>query len=250
MNFKSTAFALLAAGVAVSIPRAAHADRRAFGFTYEYNTMPEGGVDLELWNTQSRAAWDGGPSTLGWKMEVEYGITDHWDLAVYQSFGQVHTSDGAGDTGLGYEETSVESRYRIGERGEYPVDVLLYLEIAKGFGTGLGDIEPKLIVAKDLGRLSVNANLIGEIELTRDNGEVEAELVPGWSLGAAYEINPNWKIGAETFGEYEDSSAIAQVGPSISWAPSDKLWIAGTLAAGVTDAADDVTGRFIIGLGL
>src|SRR5262249_51378936 len=250
MNFKNTAIAaaLTTLAVVAAAPRAARADRRAFGYTYEYNTMPQGGLDLELWNTQGRPRFPEGPASFEWKLEVEYGITDHGDLAVYRTFGQDHVA-GQRDA-LEYRETSVESRYRLAERGEWPVDVLLYLEVAKGFGTGLGDIEPKLIVAKDLGRLSLNANLIGEIELARDGDEVEAELVPAWSVGAAYEINPNWKVGAETFGAYEDSATHAQIGPAVSWAPNDKIWMAGTVATGLTEASDDLTARFIIGLGL
>jgi hypothetical protein len=251
MNFKSSAIAaaLTTLAVVAAAPRAARADRRAFGYTYEYNTMPEGGLDLELWNTQARARFPEGPASFEWKLEVEYGITDHWDLAVYQTFGQDHVA-GQSDA-LQYRETSVESRYRLAERGEWPVDVLLYLEVAKGFGTGLGDVEPKLILAKDVGALSLNLNLIPEVELTRDaDGKAGVELVPGFAFGGAYEINPSWKVGAETFGEIEDDNTLVSVGPSVSWAPSEKLWIAGTLAAGVTDASDAITGRFVIGLGL
>jgi len=249
MDFKKVAAAVVAVGLSSIAPRVAHADRRAFGFTYEYNTMPEGGVDLELWNTQSRASFPGGPANLDWKMEVEYGVTDHWDLAVYQTFGQTHGAGGS--DALGYQETSLESRYRFAERGEWPVDVLVYLEVAKGFGTGLGDVEPKIILAKDLGQVSLNLNLISEIELTREaSGDLELEWVPGWSFGAAYELSPQWKLGAETFGEIEDEEAIASIGPSVSWAPNEKIWVAGTVAAGLTDEASDLTARFIIGLGL
>ncbi len=45
------ALAVLAAG------GPARADRRSFGWTYEYQTMPEGGLDLEIWATQIRPAF-------------------------------------------------------------------------------------------------------------------------------------------------------------------------------------------------
>jgi len=261
MTFKTThrpSLALVAAAALAAVATlapAAHADRRAFGVTYEYNTMPQGGLDLELWNTQGRTVFDAtGASTLEWKAEVEYGITDHWDIAVYQTFSQVHGSDPALTEPFGYAETSVETRYRLGERGQRPVDVLLYLEVAKHYGQNAWDVEPKLVLAHDFGRLGVALNLAPEVEISKHAGdtEVEPELEPQWALGASYEINPRWKVGAETYGEasIEDSEVSVWAGPSLSWAPSDKLWIAGTAAAGLTSAAEDVQVRFILGLGL
>lgn len=231
----------------------AHADRRAFGYTYEYNTMAEGGLDLELWNTQSRSTFDGGAPALEWKAEVEYGLTDHWDVALYQTFGQ----DGR-DGAFGYRDTSVETRYRFAERGQWPVDVLVYLEVAKGFGATAWEVEPKLILARDFGKLSVNLNLVPEIEIAKHfeagatEGEIEPELEPGWALGASYELSPRWKLGAETFGQadLEDSEVAAYAGPAVSWAPSSKLWIASTAAVGLNDEADAFALRFVVGLGL
>ena len=261
MTFKSSkrppAFLPAAAALAVlaALAPAARADRRAFGVTYEYNTMPQGGLDLELWNTQSRTAFDAtGASTLQWKAEVEYGITDHWDIAVYQTFSERRGTDPALTEPFGYDETSVESRYRLAERGQWPVDVLLYLEVAKHFGHDFWDVEPKLILARDVGRLSLNLNLAPEIEFAKDEaeGEIEPELEPQWAFGASYEVSPQWKVGAETYGaaDLDDSEVSAWVGPAVSWAPSEKLWIAGSAAAGLTDESDDLQVRLILGLGL
>jgi hypothetical protein len=259
MTFKSSkrppAVLPVAAALAAlaALAPAARADRRAFGVTYEYNTMPEGGLDLELWNTQSRTVFDGtGASTLEWKAEVEYGITDHWDLAVYQTFGEAHGSDPALTVPFGYAETSVESRYRLAERGQWPVDVLLYLEVAKQFGADAWDVEPKLILARDLGRLSLNLNAAPELQVTKGPGTTDVALEPRWALGASYEIDPRWKVGAETYGEadLEASEVSAWAGPAVSWAPSEKLWIAGSAGAGLTDASDDLQVRLILGLGL
>src|SRR5438034_334392 len=132
---------------------AAHADRRAFIRTYEYQTMPKGGLDLELWNTQARPRWDDAATGQEWKLETEYGITDHWDLAIYQIFSQ----DPGGP--FAYSATSLESRYRFAERGELPVDVLAYMEVNKPLAEDGVELEWKLILAKDFGSVTANANL-------------------------------------------------------------------------------------------
>src|SRR6185437_5030995 len=67
MNFKSARIALLAAtAAAVAAPRAAHADRRAYGETYEAVIAPKGELDVEIWSTYARLGEiDGGPATRG-----------------------------------------------------------------------------------------------------------------------------------------------------------------------------------------
>ena len=232
---------------------AAHADRRAFGYTYEYNTMAAGGLDLELWNTQSRTTFDGGAAGLEWKAELEYGITDHWDIALYQVFAQ-----GGTEGAVAYDETTVETRYRFAERGQWPVDVLVYFELAKGFGVTKWDVEPKLVLARDLGKLSLNLNLTPELEIAKHReagateAELEAELEPEWAFGATYEVSPRWKVGGETFGalDLEESEVTAYAGPALSWSPSAKLGVATTAAFGLTDGADAFALRFVLGIGM
>jgi len=51
--------------------------------------QPEGNLELELWNDISAPVAGGfdQASTLQ-RIELEYGLTDHWDLALYHVFGQ------------------------------------------------------------------------------------------------------------------------------------------------------------------
>jgi hypothetical protein len=225
----------------------ARADRRAFGYVYEYQTMSAGGLDIELWNTQSRPDFSAEPSAYELKLETEYGITDHWDIALYQIFEQgLETS-----APLSYSATQVETRYRFAERGELPIDVLGYFEIVKPLRQDSVELEWKAILARDFGPVTVAANLIAELEI----GD-ETEFIPGWALGITYEPTPAWKIGAETFGELseaadgEERKIHGWLGPSVSWAPSPKLWITGTAAFGLTSTSDDFLARLIIGISI
>jgi hypothetical protein len=229
----------------------ARADRRAFGHVYEYQTMPQGGLDLEIWNTQTRPDLGQDPTAFELQLETEYGITDHWDIALYQNFSQ-GAEIGAS---FQYASTAVETRYRFADRGELPVDVLGYFEIKKPLAGGDLELEWKAILARDLGPVTVAANLIAELEI--EDGE--AEFIPGWALGVSYEAVPALKLGVETFGAFEPEDAAdgtesrvveAWLGPAVSWAPSPKLWILASGAFGLTEHSDDFIARLIVGISL
>src|SRR5574338_894979 len=87
---------LLAAG-SVLETSTAHADRRMFTSTYEYKTVPEGHTALEFWHTESRDTWDNTtPQHLEHILEIEHGLTDHWDAALYTVFEQVASGTAGG----------------------------------------------------------------------------------------------------------------------------------------------------------
>ncbi len=252
MPMPRTTCTFLVAATLVTVGGTAHADRRAFTRTYEYTTMPEGQTEVELATTQSRATFAGrtSPQTFDLQLEVEHGITDRWDIALYHVFSQ--TSDEIGGRGaLALAEMKLETRYRFAERGELPVDILVYGELAKQFGTSAYDVESKVILARDLGRVTTAANLIAEVGFGRDVAETELEL--GWAAGASVELSPAWKLGAETWGNFEaehTDAIAASAGPAVSWAPSQALWVAATAGWGLTDSADAFSVRAVIGLGL
>ncbi len=247
---------LVAAGAATLLAGAlagdARADRRAFTRTYEYTTMPEGQTEIEIYSTHSRATFDGAtsPQSFVLQLEVEHGITDRWDVSLYHVFAQ--SSDGlGGGSPLALSEMKLRTRYRFAERGELPVDVLAYAEVAKDFGVGAYALEGKAVLARDIGRTTIAANLIAEVVVGNDVDEAEVEL--GWSVGASQEVTPAWKIGAETWGDFEaehTDEIAASAGPALSWAPSAALWVTATAGFGLTDHADAFSVRAIIGFGL
>ncbi len=237
----------------------AHADRRAFTHTYEYMTMPQGNLELEFYNTQESATFDtDSPSEFEQMVEVEYGITDHWDFSIYQVFGG--GEDGTGARGFGYKETKLRTRYRFAERGEWPVDVLLYFEIIKPFGIAAVGLEPKLVLARDFGPVTLAFNAVLELEpeeeldVATGETEIEYEIEPEFALGVTYEASPAWKLGVEAWGALEtfvetDEYAVF-AGPALSWAPSPKLWISVTPAFKVLGADDEPEFNFRMILGL
>jgi hypothetical protein len=230
----------------------AHADRRAFTHTYEYMTMPEAETELEIYSTQTKTAFGDDPTPRSYELmlEIEHGITSKWDVALYHVFDQA-TGPGPDDNeSFHFAEMKLETRYRFAERGEWPVDVLVYGEGVKVFGEGVYEAEAKIILARDFDKLTAVLNMVGEVVF--DPRLDEPELEAGWAAGLTYEVMPEWKVGAESWGDAEveelDETLAGYVGPVVSWAPSSGLWVAVTPGFGVTDAADDLNVRLAVGL--
>lgn len=233
--------------VMLALSSTASADRRLFTHTYEYKTVPQGHTALEFWHTEARDSWD--PDTLQFMesiLEIEHGLTDRWDAAIYWVFAQTASNmAGVPSEPFRFEELKLETRYRLADRGEWPVDVLLYGEGVKQFGNGVYELEGKVILARDFDNITAALNVIGALEF-----EPEAEPEFGYAAGVSYELHPKFSVGAETYAtitEYETSFAG---GPALAVAPSSNLWLTFTLGFGFNDEAPALEGRFILGVEL
>jgi hypothetical protein len=251
MRKTPAAAALCAAALLPAAP--ALADRRAYGTTYEAVTAPRGEIDVETWTTFApQGEVDGGPSSRGMRemIELEYGITDRWDAALYNMLDIT-----SGDTESGYAGFKVETRYRPADRGEWFVDPVLYLEFQQLYrGDANQKAEAKLILAKDIGNVNIAGNLAVEEERLTDatwNTEVE------YAAGASYALSPAWILGAEVFGkaekEMDEIGHRSWAGPTLSWAGGGTgslrgVWVTLAGGAGLTSESDSYYARLIVGL--
>jgi hypothetical protein len=137
-------------------------------------------------------------------------MTDRFDFAVYQVFSQKPDED------FEYEGFKLRARYRIGEKGKYILDPLIYLEYKGEPDFSEHEIEFKPIFAKDVGKFNFAVNPIFEFE--KDD---EWEFEPKYAIGVSYEILDYTRIGLEVKGS-EDGHYI---GPVISHGRDD-LWAA------------------------
>jgi hypothetical protein len=248
---------LATAATLVGLTTVARADLRSFTHTYEYATMPAHKTAIEIWHTQTRATSDAeSPHLYEGIFEIEHGITDHWDVAFYTVLGQV-SDEMLGSTGLTLSEIKLETRYRLAERGELPIDTLLYFEVAKEFGESLYELEAKVIGARDFGAVTVAANVIAELVVGKDAEETEPEF--GWAVGATYPVHPKVRVGVETWGIVEEGEAYISAGPALSLAPASNLWATLTVGFGVSEDAREegegaehgyFSGRLIVGIEL
>ena len=231
--------------LAMAIAPAARADRRTMIRAYEYMTQPQGNLELEIWNDVD-APKEGGfdqAATLH-RVELEYGVTDNWDFALYHVFAQ---QPGAS---LKFDSWRLETRYRLFEKNVLPLDVELYLEGERPADfTAPWEIEEKLILEKDFGRFALVANFVAAQKIMHlyDGHAWEVD------AGARYELVPQLRLGAE-FWTIQDTVAGVTTGsyyagPSISFATS-KLWLQIGAGFGLGDTSGATFVRSVIGLNL
>lgn len=218
--------------------KAAFADRRSYVWTYEYLTMPQGETEAEYYFTMENSDSSAFTETTKFKhwVELEQGLSDHWDFSIYQTFVQNPEEP------LKYEGLKLRTRYRFSERGVLPVDPLIYLEYIRVFEEPEDKIEGKLILAKDIWKFNISLNLVGELE--KKGGE-EWEDEEKVLVGVFFEPTPAIKIG----GEYEIAEKKAYLGPTLSFA-SGENWTTLGVRWGLTEKSRDFDLRLLIGIGL
>ena len=217
----------------------AQADRRSYVWTYEYLTMPRGAAEVEYYITHKIADMHRRSEKNSWDhaLEYEYGLTDHWDLAIYQTWKYTETTS---DSDFRYTGSKFRTRYRIGEKDQLPLDFLLYGEYILGDGSDADKIEAKLIVAKDFGKWNAAYNQIYEKEVS--NGD---DFEHAFAAGLSYEFSPAWKMGLESVGNYTEEKYY--LGPTVSWA-REKYWVNFGALRGLNEQSDDLQFRLIIGI--
>jgi hypothetical protein len=226
----------ITAALLLAAADAARADRRTMIRAYEFQTQPKGNLELELWNDVEAPRSAFTDSTIVTRVELEYGITDRWDAALYHVFAQGGPQ--AEPIPFHFDSWRLESRYRLAEKGEWPVDVMIYGEVERpaDFNQPF-ETEEKLILEKDFGRFALVANLVGAQHLLR------ADLGRTWEvdLGARYELMPQLRAAVEfwTTQEYvgQDVSRNYYLGPSISVA-TQRVWLQFGIGFGLDPSQD------------
>jgi hypothetical protein len=233
---------LLALAALLLVPSLARADRRYYGETYNAATAQPGGLDVELWSTlyQPPKA-TGGTQFWEHQLELETGITDRWDVALYNIW--IYPQGGSTQ----YQATKLETRYRLSQPGQWFVDPILYLELRKEW---IEDkpfaVEEKLIVGKDVGAWNTSLNLLAEQEFIPGGGR---EYEYGYALGTSYELVPWVRAGGEVFGFITRAGGATErahyAGPALSFAVS-RVWLVTALGFGLTDESEKLRARAVL----
>jgi len=98
------------------------ADRRFYVWTYEYKTVEKGWAEVESYFTLSTPDKEKikGNMSSEHQIELEAGMTEKFDFSVYQVFEQKAQEN------FKYKGFKLRFRYKIGEKGKYFMDPLLY----------------------------------------------------------------------------------------------------------------------------
>ncbi len=220
----------------------AHADRRSYVWTYEYLTVERGHAEVESYTTFSSPNINHleGTTTTEHQVELEIGMTDRFDFAIYQIFSQ------APESPMQYNGYKLRSRYRLGEKGQYLLDPLLYFEYKGKSDFSEHELEGKLILAKDMGKFNVALNPI--FEFAREAEEKEWEFEPAYAAGIRYHVRRLLNIGLEAKGSGDGH----YLGPVIAHGRHN-LWMALGSAFKISDIEDGKSEfqiRLLLGIGL
>lgn len=203
---------------AVSVP--AHASGTDFGYVYTASTEEKGETELSLWATDRRGKDVGPYDAQDYRLEVERGLTDDFQVSGYANFASHHIR-GAGpelddvSRSFAFQGLSAEFKYLARSPKDGRLGIALYAEpgwsrIHKVTGEKAVEyeLELKAIVQKNFAkeRLVWASNLTLEPEWEREHealapgfvsSRTEKELAIEIATGLSYNVAPRLWLGAE-----------------------------------------------------
>jgi hypothetical protein len=213
-----------ALGALLTLPDTALANPHPLPFSYPYQTLPKGKVEVEeiadlIPMRVAREKVDGTRDAVTalrsvLQTELELGITDRLELALYFSF---HQSASAGTPAMRFDGLKQRLRYRFAEEGDWPVDVGVYLEVAEFYNEL--EIEEKLLLSRRFGYLTLVSNLWVEQEFYFQDQEWKHIYNP--TVGGHYELSPSLILGLEYWARGRfDSQTATTTGAAAADSPS------------------------------
>ncbi len=215
---------LLSLALLCAIPGLAAATPHPNPFSYPYQTLAEGALEIEQYTdlVPVRVEKENDDGTVDGvygvrsvlQTEIEYGLTDRLEAGFYFAFRQGATSQ---TPFLRFSGIKQRLRYRFADTGELPVDIGIYLEVSE-FHDEL-EFEEKLLLAKQFGALNVVANLWVEQEWYFQTKDTKYIYNP--TVAFNYELTPRYIIGAEYWarGRFDKATTTA-TDPNNSDAPT------------------------------
>jgi hypothetical protein len=199
-RFTPRSLAWLAGLVALGVGPGARANPRPLPFTYQSETLAKGAGEVEQFidymptrvlSSTSGEIWYG---STQFQTEVEYGLTDRLELALYFTFVPEPSSERYMGLPTLIQGNGMKQRlrWRLADPQEWPIDVALYGEIAENEREI--ELEAKIILQRRFGRLRLITNLWAEREFYFD-GRREWVLNP--TAGATVELSERVHIGVE-----------------------------------------------------
>lgn len=222
------------------------AEENPFGYSYTADTEERGETEVTLWATDRRGKADGHYDAQDYRLEVERGVTDRFQIAGYVNLSSHHIRGLDGTRvhrNFALKGASLEFKYRLLDEEKHGIGLALYAEpgwsrihkVEGERGTEY-ELELKAILSKSFlnERLAWAGNLTVEPEWEREKEIVapgvtehqwERELKLEATTGLAYRIAPTWYAGIEgryasvypnwTHGLHREAYAV-HAGPTIA----------------------------------
>lgn len=208
-------------GAMLLVARApAYAAAPELGYVYTTATEEKGETEVSLWATDRRGKSPGRYAAQDYRLEVERGLTDNFQISGYANFAS-HYIRNAGpefddvSRSLAFQGLSAEFKYELRSPEKGRLGIALYAEPGwsriskiKGAKAGEFELELKAIVQKNFlaDRLVWAANLTIEPEWEREHEEIvpgvitsetEKELAVEVASGLSYRVAPKIWLGLE-----------------------------------------------------
>ena len=157
------------------------AGARHFTFLYEAPTSAPGSIELENWITWERVRNSERFDQIGFRHEIEIGVTDHFQASIY--FVDWFYERNRNESGFNYSDSAIELIYNLTNPVIDPVGLSIYEEI--NGGRQHFELESKVIAQKNFGPLILDYNLTLEAEW-EEQGLQERQGELQQALGASY----------------------------------------------------------------
>ncbi|HEX4497869.1 MAG TPA: DUF6662 family protein [Thermoanaerobaculia bacterium] len=243
---------LLAGLAAFAVAMPSHGGEGLFSRVYTVETVPQGHFEVEQLVRDREGRAFGSYNSIDLKTELEYGITDKFQLALYLNTGHIsaHNSpdddDPQGATGFTrnasyLQSIAAEFIYRIYNPVSDGIGLAFYLEPEYDFTdlhNGLPydttfENEARMLVQKNFldDRLIIAYNLILEGEFIRFKGDDQwaGELDFNNEIGVSYRFASNWYGGLEArnhneLGDFHNHEhSVYWAGPALHYG-GQKAW--------------------------
>jgi hypothetical protein len=207
-----------------------------FAWTYTTDLTSKGEIEFEQWVSARWGKEHGNYSVLDFREELEYGVAENLQLALYLNHQYVYAKNdvpsedpahpgnrwpgryetGGEDVDAGhnpaasfsryhFESVSLEAIYRLLSPDKHLVGLALYFEPT--IGDDERELEWKLILQKNWfeNRLVWALNINYELEFEETDDELDG--VFEWFTGASYGFVRNWSVGLEFWNHHKFADA-------------------------------------------
>jgi hypothetical protein len=217
----------------------ARATERLFTYTYEPETLPKGAFEVEQWVTlragRNAAAGREDYYRFQFREELEYGVTDRYQVALYFNHQYQHyvkPATGAEVSDYRSAGVSFENKYLLLNPADHAAGLALYVEPTWDWVHEMAKLEGKVIIGQRHGDWKWAINLTSETEWEHEYRDVVGEVEA--TLGLAWVMNSRWSFGLEMrnhaeIAEYEEWEGYAlYLGPVVGYR-RDRWWAALTV---------------------
>jgi hypothetical protein len=216
------------------VPASARAGLNHFGWLYDSEVNPEGGVELETWVYEENGVGDAGTdeTSIWWAPTI--GISDQVELALPVEVRWLDLNDGSPPRAT-ISRFGAEVRWRLVSQD--PVDAPPFAPLLRVGVKRMVDardgvrVEGDVVVGYDVGRLHAAVDLGALIEVV--DGEDVVEVFPAAGISVA--VSEDLRLGAEMYGQVaprdrDESWLIA--GPNAQWIQG-RFWLSGAFGIGI-----------------